>query len=134
MYCILPTKTQLLQRSDDSTGHVLNLSLIHSLLSVAIELHHSSLPASEQELAQSNKEWLRTRSLEHIPNLCTPYEPYISDAISLLLMSFTWCFQRELCDTSLRWNALARVIVLDAARNREATHPEIGQFTVDLER
>ncbi|KAJ5753694.1 uncharacterized protein N7511_007847 [Penicillium nucicola] len=99
--------------------------LTHALLAIALELRHHSLPPSEVEHARLNKDSLRTSSLAHIPNLSWQYQPHISDAISLLFLSFTWCFDKNLSEISLRWNSLARVILTDATRNHTTDVPAV---------
>ncbi|KAM0544368.1 hypothetical protein ACHAPJ_011827, partial [Fusarium lateritium] len=145
IYCILPTNVRQLDVTSDLThqlnyyypfpGDIFIPSLTDSLLAVGLELRYHSLPAAEQELAPFNIDWLRTSSLAQIPNISWKYQPHIADAISLVFLSFTWCFEKDLCDISLRWNSLARVIVSDTARNQLSEHPgtKIPSSVLDLE-
>ncbi|KAJ5302178.1 hypothetical protein N7508_007041 [Penicillium antarcticum] len=110
---------------DPVAGGLLIPGLTHALLAIAVELRSHSLPCSEIEHAHRNKDSLRTSSLAHMPNLSWQYRPHISDAMSLLFLSFTWCFDKNLCELSLRWNSLARVILTDAARNHTTDVPAV---------
>ncbi|KAM5342007.1 hypothetical protein ACJ41O_015038 [Fusarium nematophilum] len=89
-------------------------TLLHGLLSVALELRHLSLSSSVQQSAALNKDSLRASCLARMPQLSWRYQAEPSDALMLLLFSCTWCFTPHLIDVSVRWNNLARVIITDA--------------------
>jgi hypothetical protein len=139
IYSILPTITEPSQPTDGNSedrdadvvpiaGGLLIPGLTYALLAIALELRYHSLPQSEIEHAHLNKNSLRASSLAHIPNLSWQYQPHISDAISLLVFSFTWCLDKDLCEISLRWNSLARVILTDAARNHAKEVPAVRRL------
>ncbi|KAJ6076736.1 hypothetical protein N7499_008717 [Penicillium canescens] len=139
IYSILPTIAEPSQPTDGNSedrdadvvliaGSILIPGLTYALLAIALELRYNSLPQSEIEHAHLNKDSLRTSSLAHIPNLSWQYQPHIPDAISLLFLSFTWCFDKDLCEISLRWNSLARVILTDVARNHAKEVPAVRRL------
>ncbi|KAM5341434.1 hypothetical protein ACJ41O_014465 [Fusarium nematophilum] len=110
-------------------------TLVCSLLSVALDLRQQSLIIPDQQSTKLNKDSLRARSLARIPQVSSRYESSVSDALSLLFFSYTWCFSCEHMYVSVRWAALARVIITDAVKvpaSRPYALQDLEQRITDL--
>lgn len=100
-------------------------TLVCSLLAVALDLFQQSHLVVDHQSAKLNGESLRASSLAQIPHILSRYEASASDALSLLFLSYTWCFTREHMDVSVRWATLARVIITDAIKAPKSRPPAL---------
>ncbi|KAJ9418962.1 hypothetical protein FOXG_17213 [Fusarium oxysporum f. sp. lycopersici 4287] len=97
---------------------ILTPSIIYSLLSIALDIQQPSSRLPSHPSSRINSNSLRTAALTHIPRVLSPYDPKVSDALSLLFLSHAWCFQSERIRDSVRWWTFAHVIIDDVIKTR----------------
>ncbi|KAF5705231.1 xylanolytic transcriptional activator xlnR [Fusarium globosum] len=104
--------TSLLNQSE---GQPRELALM--LLAVGLQLNFVWLPIDVQYSLELLIDTLRIESLKLMPMLAWKSSDInVSQTMSLLLASHTWCLQSDMAEIACRWNAIAGLIWHDLVR------------------
>lgn len=121
IFCILPEFALGSEHDDPSAINWVSLSLppevLCILLAIGLQLELADPCAVPRDNAKLTIDTLRIEALKHIPVLTwISREMRLSQAISLVLASHTWCMQTFLIEISTAWNSLASIIWKDVHR------------------
>ncbi|KAF4450492.1 hypothetical protein F53441_6403 [Fusarium austroafricanum] len=110
--------TTSLPRIPTEFSSILTPAIVGSLLSISLDVSQQNAGAISQPSAKLSSNSLRAATLAQIPRILSSYQPTVSDALSLLFFTHTWCFTDEHLETSVRWCAFAHIIITDVIRSR----------------
>ncbi|KAE8358635.1 hypothetical protein BDV27DRAFT_66015 [Aspergillus caelatus] len=96
-----------------------NPALYCSIISIVLELWQRRVHQPDEQSLQQKRDLIREEALSRIPHIFSRSEPSVSDALSLLLLSHTWCLTSQHIDAAAQWTALAHFIINNSIKGRD---------------